>query len=38
MTETKELEQNEFDIPLKPIVRIADKKDISIHQKNISFK
>lgn len=35
MTETKELEQNEFDIPLKPIVRIADKKDISIHQKNI---
>ena len=35
MTEIKELEQSEFDIPLKPIVRIADKKDNSTHQKNL---
>lgn len=36
MTEIKELEKTEFDIPLKPVIRIATKKDTATHQKNVS--
>lgn len=33
--ETKEIEDNEFAIPLKPILRLASKKDETNHNKNI---
>ena len=31
----KELEKSEFDIPVKPILRIATNKDVANHQKNL---
>jgi len=35
VTEIKELEKSEFDIPVKPILRIATNKDVANHQKNL---
>ena len=35
VAEVKEISENEFNIPLKPVIRFATKKDLQNHNKNI---